>query len=760
MKRIFSLCVIIVALVSGDVFGQTPISLVGATVQDFSSETGKVASNAIDVNPSTFWSTGQNSLIPAFIEVDLGSAFDIDGFSYTPKVVSNNNKPLNYEIYLSTDGVTWGDPESEGTFTWLADTDLAKREFFFGAISAQYVKVVYLDGTASHDNIQTSEIEFYQSVSAPTGQENQTLSINKILDKYSTNVPFTVSSVSSTNMVVTYSVVSGPATIVGNTVTLTGAAGTVKVKAEQVGDATYYPVSTFHSFEVIDLSVFVPTIGTRLTSDFPIEMPSLLAYPIYLNSSIAHPDSLGIDSIVVEIDGQSHLAEFHNSGYFYYMWTPSSFGAHTINLKSHSSNGKETSLTKNVVVTNTINSQNVTTLDEVNITLNGTNSRWYTGTYTMPQHVGAYDNATANLTIACPATTAGCDDWDRYAFIDIKAPDGNWIQIIRYNTPYGVACNHTIDLTDYASLLQGEFEFRMFIDTWGSGGWLATLDFDFQVGTPEYAYSMVDEIWDGTYNFGNLANLQPLDTVNYTFPLNVQYAKLSMSNTGHGWGQSNSQNAAEFYHTSHFVYLNGVNTFTHDLWNDCNPTPDNCSGQAGTWQYSRAGWCPGAIAPPTVWDLTSHISSGVELIYQLDPTYTDFCHPNNPSCISGTSTCLDCNDDFNPNYKIDAHVISYSNLPLLYDPQTVDVVDISLNYQLEVYPNPVSSYFKVGAENIDGEFSLIIYTIEGQGLRTYYFKSIDDLRAKTFDVSNFTPGSYFVNIANKYGEGTKRLIIK
>ena len=39
-------------------------------------------------------------------------------------------------------------------------------------------------------------------------------------------------------------------------------------------------------------------------------------------------------------------------------------------------------------------------------------------------------------------------------------------------TPYNVGCTHSIELTDYESIMQGEVEFRMFIDTWGTG-WLA-----------------------------------------------------------------------------------------------------------------------------------------------------------------------------------------------------------------------------------------------------------------------------------------------
>ncbi len=759
MKKRISLIYLILTLIHSSVFSQAPIPQSNYTIQAFSSQTGNAAVRAIDSDTTTFWATGNNPPLPAYLEIDLAQNYDINGFSILPKTISNNNKPLGYELYLSNNGTNWGAPETTGIMSWSGNNDLGKKEFFFGAISARYARIVFLSGTASNNNIQTSEIEIYESSSVPTGQVNQTLTFNNVANKYSTDAPFVVASNSSSGLPITYTVVSGPASVNGNNVTLTGAPGVVTVKAEQLGNATYYPVSKLQTFEVYDLTTYSPTITTRLTSNFPVEMPSLIAYPVYIKSSIAHPDSLAIDSMVFEVGGQSHLAQVHSSGYFYYLWTPSFFGAHTINLKSYSSNGNMTIETKNITVTNTISNQNVTTLNGVNITFGGTNSRWYSGTYSMPQHVGAYDNVTANLTINCPATANACDDWDRYAYIDIKAPDGNWIQIIRYITPYGVACNHSIDLTDYASLLQGEFEFRMFIDTWGTGGWLATLDFDHQAGTPAYAYSMIDEIWDGSYNFGNPANLQPLDTINYSFPINVQDAKLSISNTGHGWGSNNSQNAAEFYNATNFVYLDGVNTFTQNLWNNCNPNPDNCTGQQGTWYHSRAGWCPGAIAPPSIWSLSTYVNSGIELIYEFDPTYTDFCHPNNPNCNSGV-TCPDCNDNYSASYRVDAHVISYSNNPLLYDPLFTEVVDNTISYDINIYPNPVNTYFQIDVENIEGELSLTIYTIEGKGVRTYFFKSKEEINAKNFDVSNLPAGNYFVSIENKYGTGTKKLIIK
>jgi hypothetical protein len=765
MKRRKIYFITITFLIIGvNAFSQsTPIPQTNYTVQSFSSDnTNHPVAHAFDNDTTTWWALYNSAgySLPGIVELNLGASYDVNGFSYLPNPANSNDKAIGYEIYLSVDGVTWGTPEVIGDFAWVSTSDVSRQDIYFGAITAQYVKVVYTSNqNTSNDNVHTGDLVIYESTTAATGQINQTMTFSSVPDKYSTDNPFILSGTTSSGLPITYSVVSGPATIVDSTVTLTGTGGIVELKAEQLGDATYYPASLSQTFEVFDLSSYSPIITTRLTENYPVEMPSLMAYPIYLNSSIDHPDSLSVDSMTVEVGGQTYLAEMHNSGYYYVLWTPTTYGAHTVNITSYASNGNTTNLSKNITVSNTIANQNVSTLNGVDITFGGTNSRWYYGTYEMPQHVGAYDNITANLTIGCPPTSNACDDWDRLAYIDVKAPDGNWIQIIRYITPYGVACNHNIDLTDYASLLQGEFEFRMFIDTWGTGGWLVTLDFDHQAGAPIYNYSMVDEIWDGSYDLGNPSNLQPVDTVAYTFPINVQDAKLRVSNTGHGWGNNNSQNAAEFYHAYNYIHINSVNTFTQNLWNTCNPNPDNCTGQQGTWTYSRAGWCPGAISPPNEYSLSSYISSGIDLAYEFDPTYTDFCHPNNPGCISG-STCPDCNDGYKAWYSVDAHVVSFSNLPLLYDPLFTGYVDNVLNYELNIYPNPSTDFFKLNVKNIKGTSKVVINTIEGKGIKTYYFNSKEDIDKHVFDISELSDGAYFISIENEAGMGVKKLIIQ
>ena len=63
------------------------------------------------------------------------------------------------------------------------------------------------------------------------------------------DAPFAVSATSSSGLAVSLSIVSGPATLSGNTITLTGA-GTVTVRASQAGDATYSPALFARSFTV------------------------------------------------------------------------------------------------------------------------------------------------------------------------------------------------------------------------------------------------------------------------------------------------------------------------------------------------------------------------------------------------------------------------------------------------------------------------------------------------------------------------------
>jgi hypothetical protein len=552
-------------------------------------------------------------------------------------------------------------------------------------------------------------------------------------------------------------VLSGPATVNGNTLTLSGGGGEVAVKISQAGDANYYPTENYLTFEVIDLTVFYPEVTTRLSEAFPLQMDTLSPYPIYIHATI--DPLVEITQVEVVIDGVTYLTGKKGDLYTY-LWTPDAFKTYDIDIIAYGSNGNATTINRSIQTLNIVNGYPVRTMENEVIWFGQQNSRWFYGEYSLPQQVGLFNKATAIMYVECPG--GNCDDWDRRAHIDVKAPDGNWVQILRYITPYGVGCDHQVDVTDYLSLLQGDIELRMFIDTWGTGGWQITLDIDFEQGPIEYRYSIVDEIWDRAYDLGNPNNLQPVDTVNYGFAPNVEKATLRISNTGHGWGENNSQNAAEFYDATHFIDIDTQETFVQHLWYDCDPNPDGCMPQAGTWRFNRAGWCPGMVSPPDSYDITSFIPQDTIMVtYRFDPTYVDYCHPGNPNCVSGT-TCPNCNDGYKAVNHVDGHIISYSNQPMVYGELTsieerIDNVEI---FDLKVLPNPSEGLFQVLTGEIKGEIRVRIFTIDGRQVKAYNFISWHQMNDFVFDLTDQSTGTYYFSLENERGTGVAKILVE
>ncbi len=97
---------------------------------------------------------------------------------------------------------------------------------------------------AGENNFITME-DFVQVTIGGSGsnQQNQTISFNSIPDKLTTDNAFNISATASSGLPVSFSIASGPATISGNTITLTGQEGTVIVRANQIGNINYYPAA-------------------------------------------------------------------------------------------------------------------------------------------------------------------------------------------------------------------------------------------------------------------------------------------------------------------------------------------------------------------------------------------------------------------------------------------------------------------------------------------------------------------------------------
>lgn len=599
----------------------------------------------------------------------------------------------------------------------------------------------------------------------PSGLASQFIDFTEIPDKLISAEPFNVSATATSGLPVTFEVLEGPATIDGNTVTLTGEAGIVKIKASQSGNEQWQAApSVNRSFEVVDPSEFQPTLVIRRPyNDTKVYMESLQPVMLLASVDIEHSDVILVESIEMTINGETLTCSDAGNNYYSTYWTPTNFGNHSVELNVSMSGDNAYSISSTFDVTDDIEDLTV-------ISFNGDyhispSNHSVTGEFVFPTFVGAFDAITASLDMVC--ASGGCDTYDRVCNIWVKNIHGDKVELIKYITAFGVHCSDATDVTDYASALQGLVELQFQVVTWNGGGYLPVLTFDFQKGTPEYKYSDIVEIWGGVYDFGDYANPQPLDPVEWIFNPFVEKSSLIMCTTGHNWSSNtspnysvNTGNAAEFYEATHHVNVNGETKFMQHLWQEsgsCSPNPAGCQPQNGTWVYPRAGWCPGSIGMVWNWDLTEYIASGaIDLNYVFDPDYTDFCHPNYPDCVDGQNGCPNCAAPDNPILNLSGKIVTYSNSVNMF----VGIDDDRHNtetspFGINIFPNPSHGVFEINANAAETLYVTIINISTGQHITSFNWSGEE----KTINLSNAAKGTYILKAQSRNGVEIKKIII-
>ena len=91
-----------------------------------------LASLAIDGAPGSMWHTAWFEVVPPphphFLEIDMGQAHEISGFRYLARQDSGlDGRVADYRLFVSVDGVNWGQPVSTGT---LANLDSEQEVLF------------------------------------------------------------------------------------------------------------------------------------------------------------------------------------------------------------------------------------------------------------------------------------------------------------------------------------------------------------------------------------------------------------------------------------------------------------------------------------------------------------------------------------------------------------------------------------------------------------------------------------------------------
>jgi len=390
--------------------------------------------------------------------------------------------------------------------------------------------------------------------------------------------------------------------------------------------------------------------------------------------------------------------------------------------------------------------------------------------FTLPDTNTHYKKIMMYYTIGCPP--AGCDPWDRLGWIRFIQDTNTNYEIARIITPYNIVgggypgqCVFVIDVTDFMPLLHNQVRLASYIESWigGTRGWLVTVKFAYIEGEMTNKPFKVINLWqDNHVLYGD-----PLDPPESHLPLRnilidpqTTQAKVRVITTGHG--QGNTDNASEFSFKIHTLQV-GTTNFDHILWRgDCSANP--CSPQGGTWQYARAGWCPGASVIPWENDVTANLTAGqnVTIDYNLQP-YENFCRPNNPLCVQGV-TCSDCNYNYNghtePHYTIQSQLILYKPNPF----SSVEILssEIPETFQLKQnYPNPFNPNTNIEFDlSKSANVKLNVYDIQGKFIETLVNGELTAGSYKAeWNGSGFASGIYVYKLETGGFSETKRMML-
>ncbi|MBI3521000.1 MAG: T9SS type A sorting domain-containing protein, partial [Bacteroidetes bacterium] len=222
---------------------------------------------------------------------------------------------------------------------------------------------------------------------------------------------------------------------------------------------------------------------------------------------------------------------------------------------------------------------------------------------------------------ACPSGSQYCGSWDYTTQVYAKPANADTVELARIITPYATdwALTRTndfvVDVTDYASILNGNLDFRYRYDGY-SWGFTLTLKLEMIEGTPPITALSVKNIYDGYFAYGNTSDLIENHLIEKEYQYNSPVSKVVVKNTISGHG-SDDNGCGEFCSKYYDLKINGSTVSQKQLWkSDCGL--NDIYPQTGTWLYERANWCPGQVVYPITHDLSSLTAAATTFSVDMD----------------------------------------------------------------------------------------------------------------------------------------------
>ncbi len=208
------------------------------------------------------------------------------------------------------DNVTFGD--ADFLLTGLASSGLtvnyASSNTSVATISGSTVTIVGA-GTTTITASQAGNSAYKAAAAVQqtliVEKADQIITIDPIADKITTDVPFGINASTTSGLALDYSILNGPASVSGSTITLDGSSGTVEVEVSQSGNTNYNPVSASVSFNVsdpakTDQTITFASISDKVFDDDPFTLSATASSGLAVEFSIiSGPVDMNNDELTI-----------------------------------------------------------------------------------------------------------------------------------------------------------------------------------------------------------------------------------------------------------------------------------------------------------------------------------------------------------------------------------------------------------------------------------------------------------------------------